>query len=152
MARCGKCGKTLPADNAAFCPYCGEIFQNGAKREKEENGETFDPDDIKNNKIFAAASYISILVIIPFVFARKSSYAMFHARQGITLLIIKTLLSSLKILIDLMFIAWSGTVISTVLKAVLLILSLISLLWTIFAFAGKAKKLPFAEKITRSFF
>lgn len=39
--------------------------------------------------ILAALSYLWLLVLIPFLFARKNEYVQFHARQGIVLLILE---------------------------------------------------------------
>ena len=39
------------------------------------------------SKLFAALSYVSILFLLPFFFRRDDSFAMYHARQGLVLLI-----------------------------------------------------------------
>lgn len=39
------------------------------------------------SKLFATLSYISVLSLIPLLFRRDDEYALYHARQGLTLLI-----------------------------------------------------------------
>ncbi len=39
------------------------------------------------SKVFAALSYVSILFLLPFFLRRDDSFAMYHARQGLVLLI-----------------------------------------------------------------
>ncbi len=39
--------------------------------------------------ILGALSYLWLLVLIPFLFARKNEFAQFHARQGMVLLILE---------------------------------------------------------------
>ncbi len=44
--------------------------------------------DIEDNKIYAALSYLGLLVLIPLLVAKDSKYAQFHAKQGLVFLII----------------------------------------------------------------
>lgn len=56
----------------------------------EENkpmAPTGDNKDIEENKIFAVLSYLGILVIVPLLAKKDSKFAMFHAKQGLVLLI-----------------------------------------------------------------
>jgi len=45
----------------------------------------FDASDIEDNKIIASLSYIFILCLVPLLLQKKSVYAQFHARQGLTI-------------------------------------------------------------------
>src|SRR3989339_1532109 len=45
----------------------------------------FDARDIEDNKIIASLSYIFILCLVPLLLQKKSVYAQFHARQGLTI-------------------------------------------------------------------
>ncbi|MEK7068092.1 MAG: DUF4870 domain-containing protein [Patescibacteria group bacterium] len=45
----------------------------------------FDPSDIEDNKIIASLSYIFILCLVPLLLKRRSDFAQFHARQGLTI-------------------------------------------------------------------
>ena len=144
MSKCRKCGKTLPSDNSSFCPYCGEIFNyKEKKRENKSEESEFSKEDIEANRIYAAFSYVGILVIVPYVFAGQSDYAMFHAKQGFTLFVIKLVLSVLSVMTDLIFIPWAPTTFSQICKILQLILSVVCLVLAITAFMGKTLKLPF---------
>lgn len=46
-----------------------------------------DQKDIQENKIFAVLSYLGILVLVPLLAKKESRFAMFHAKQGLVLLI-----------------------------------------------------------------
>lgn len=53
------------------------------------NQTTMVPDqkDVEQNKIFAVLSYLGILVLVPLLAKKDSKFAMFHAKQGLVLLI-----------------------------------------------------------------
>lgn len=42
-----------------------------------------DPDDVKNNKLFAILAYIGILCLVPLLAKKDSPFAQFHAKQGV---------------------------------------------------------------------
>ncbi|MEW6407592.1 MAG: hypothetical protein AB1465_02790 [Patescibacteria group bacterium] len=46
-----------------------------------------DQKDAQENKIFAVLSYLGILVLVPLLAKKESKFAMFHAKQGLVLLI-----------------------------------------------------------------
>lgn len=79
-----------------------ERQQQRAEREREEqrarSSSGIDFDDLRSeaskvnnskeaSKLFATLSYLSVLSLIPLLFRRDDDYAMYHARQGLTLLI-----------------------------------------------------------------
>lgn len=45
--------------------------------------------DINQNRLYAAISYLWILCFVPVIWRRRSHFAMHHARQGIMLLIVE---------------------------------------------------------------
>ncbi|PIT93589.1 hypothetical protein COU00_03555 [Candidatus Falkowbacteria bacterium CG10_big_fil_rev_8_21_14_0_10_43_11] len=45
----------------------------------------FEAGDVEDNKIIASLSYIFILCLAPLMLKRKSEFAQFHARQGLTI-------------------------------------------------------------------
>ncbi len=47
-----------------------------------------DDKDIQENKLFAALSYLGILVLIPLLVKKDSKFVQFHAKQGLVMLII----------------------------------------------------------------
>ncbi|MDD3888158.1 MAG: hypothetical protein PHN19_05355 [Patescibacteria group bacterium] len=46
-----------------------------------------DSKDVEENKIFAVLSYLGVLVIVPLLAKKDSKFAMFHAKQGLVLMI-----------------------------------------------------------------
>ena len=48
---------------------------------------SFSGTDVSNNKVMGILSYIGILVLIPLLAAKDSSFARYHANQGLVLLI-----------------------------------------------------------------
>lgn len=46
-----------------------------------------DKKDAEENKIFAVLSYLGVLVLVPLLARKESKFAMFHAKQGLVLLI-----------------------------------------------------------------
>ncbi|MFA7253657.1 MAG: hypothetical protein WC107_03805 [Patescibacteria group bacterium] len=86
--------------------------------------------------ILAVLSYLSILVIIPVLFGRKSSYIRFHARQGIALLFLWVIFS---FSFYLPFIPW-----------VLAVIIIASIIYGIVnAVTGKERILPLVGKYAK---
>ncbi len=54
--------------------------------------------DVDDAKVFAAIGYIWVLCLVPLLLKRKSSFAQFHAKQGLILFIFEILLSVLWII------------------------------------------------------
>lgn len=52
-----------------------------------------DKNDIEENSVMAAISYIWGLCLITLIFKRKSKFAKFHAKQGLLLFAVEVLLS-----------------------------------------------------------
>jgi len=48
---------------------------------------SFDPNDVKENSLIAALSYIGILCLIPLLAKKDSKFAQEHGKQGLVLLI-----------------------------------------------------------------
>jgi fumarate reductase subunit D len=47
--------------------------------------------DIDSNKVMASLSYVWVLCLVPLVFARRSEFAQFHAKQGLLLFMVEIL-------------------------------------------------------------
>lgn len=56
--------------------------QAGAEAPKETK-----IDDVKDNKLWAVLSYLGVLVVIPLLAKKESSFVQFHAKQGLVLLV-----------------------------------------------------------------
>lgn len=105
-----------------------------------EEEKTLTPEeqkDIEENKIFAALSYLGILVLVPLLAKKESKFAMFHAKQGLVLLVG-------------WIIAWllSFVFIGFILDVILIIFSI----WGIVnAATGKYTKLPLIGDLAEKF-
>ena len=97
----------------------------------------FTQEDIQNNKVMAVLSYIGILALIPFLAAKESPYAQFHAKQGLTLFIVEIVYSVLSVI--LAFIPVVGLIVSGVLGLCVFVLVILGI---VNAVQGQAKELP----------
>ncbi|NQV00108.1 MAG: hypothetical protein HQ538_05170 [Parcubacteria group bacterium] len=96
-----------------------------------------DKKDAEENKIFAVLSYLSVLVLVPLLAKKESKFAMFHAKQGLVLLIG-------------WIIGWllSFVVVGFIVNAVLIVFSI----WGIVnAATGKYAKLPLIGDLSEKF-
>jgi uncharacterized membrane protein len=48
--------------------------------------------DVQQNRLWAAMSYLFVLCFLPLFLRKRSSFAQFHAKQGLTLLVAEILL------------------------------------------------------------
>lgn len=67
----------------------------------EDHTAEYDPQDIQNSTVMAVLSYLGLLVLIPWFAAPNSPYTRFHAKQGMTLLIVDIAYSVLSFLLML---------------------------------------------------
>lgn len=91
-----------------------------------------DPMDAEKNKVVAILAYLGLLVIVPILTARESRFAMYHANQGLILLIIWVglwFISFIPILGLIAIIAWIVPIV-------------FSIMGIINALNGKMKPLP----------
>lgn len=163
MKFCTKCGTEL-ADDARFCADCGQPVNQEEK--KAENGEqytkkiedavtgfvntkdeteSFDSDDINNNKVLALFSYLGLLFLIPLLAAPNSKYAKFHVNQGLILFVVEIVIGIAGSIITTVF-SFFGVLLSALAG---LLVSILGLACTVFAIIGivnavqgKAKELP----------
>lgn len=85
MKNCNKCG-TQVTDDVKFCPNCGasEFTQNASDTQTAPvQPEVMDGDyDVNSNKGIAWLSYVGLLLLIPMLVKKASSYCKFHVMQG----------------------------------------------------------------------
>ncbi|KKQ52076.1 MAG: hypothetical protein US70_C0011G0028 [Parcubacteria group bacterium GW2011_GWD2_38_11] len=60
--------------------------ENTTKQENTENPKVAEEKDIKDNKAWALLSYLGVLVLVPLIGKTDSSFAQFHAKQGLVIL------------------------------------------------------------------
>ncbi|HHX71923.1 MAG TPA: zinc-ribbon domain-containing protein [Clostridiales bacterium] len=170
---CSKCGTQLE-DTTKFCSSCGKGVEEPAKadptppspeekpnlfqkiNDTPESTAEYDPTDIAQNKGMAVLSYLGILVLIPWFAAEKSKFARFHAKQGITLLLLDIaygIVSFLLRLIKTTHYIWGVPYRATPGIIVFLIwligipLIVLSIIGIVNAVQGKAKELPIIGKL-----
>jgi len=97
--------------------------------------EFADPQDIASNKFMAICAYLGILVLIPLLLAKQSTFATFHARQGVNVFLLYVLSS---IVSYIPFLPFDG-MISGLLYVAAIIFSIIGV---INAGKGHMKRLP----------
>jgi hypothetical protein len=69
-------------------PYPGQNYGAGQVNQQAPRPvPVFDPEEVKQNKIIACLSYLSLLVLIPLFACPNSQFARRHANQGLILLI-----------------------------------------------------------------
>lgn len=158
MAFCAKCGKQIP-EGQILCDQCAAQQNSGNSFQwmgKEETGQ-FDSADIQSNKAMAILCYIGIFVLIPIFAAKNSPYARYHANQGLVLFLAEIVWSVFCSIINfclglLNIFGILFMIISSVVSAILGILSLVFLALAIYgivnAATGKAKPLPVLGRFT----
>ncbi len=104
--------------------------------------DEFDANDVQENKVFAALSYLGILVLIPLLVKRDSKFAMEHAKQGLVLFIIEMILGVIN------FIPILGQILCIAAGIVLFIVSLMGL---VYALQGNFWKIPFVYDWAQNF-
>lgn len=112
---------------------------------KDASG-SFDTKDIENNKVLAAIGYIPVLFLVPLFAAPSSSYAKFHANQGLILTIAAIALGIARSVFCTIFrfIPLLRHFIPDIISAVVSVAILAYItIGVINAVTGKAKKLPF---------
>jgi uncharacterized membrane protein len=97
-------------------------------------------DDIKENKIMAALSYLGILVLIPLLAKKESKFAQFHAKQGLVFLIVWVIGW---FLLFIPVIGWLLWIAIWILDIVALIQALMGKYWEVPVIGSIAKKFNF---------
>lgn len=119
--------------------------------------EQTDKKDVESGKGMSILAYIGLLVLIPFLAEKKNKFVVFHAKQGLNLLIIEaaygilgTVLSSV---IKTKYVFWGIEYYATPgwLSTIITLGSLgfiaLSIVGIVYACQGKAKELPIVNKI-----
>lgn len=105
----------------------------------------FDTNDINQNKAVSAVAYIPLLFLIPLLAAGNSSFARFHANQGLILTIFTGICAVVTKLIGFI-IGWIPVIGWLIDKVVMSVLGIAVIAYIVIgiinAVQGKAKKLP----------
>mgnify|MGYP000865090524 CR=1 FL=1 len=100
--------------------------------------ETFDPADIEKNKTMAGLAYI--LFFLPLIVCPDSAYGRFHANQGLLLLIVSVVGTTVLSIIPII-----GWLLLPFYGLAILIFAIMGL---VNGFQGKPKRLPLFGKYT----
>jgi|AntRauTorcE11897_2_1112592.scaffolds.fasta_scaffold00608_1 uncharacterized membrane protein len=100
--------------------------QNSVERKKPAEGDV-------NDQAMGIISYLGILVIIPIIIAKDSEFAMYHANQGLILLIVEIILFGISII---PLLGWFISGLGSIAVTIFIILGIIN------AAGGKKKPLP----------
>lgn len=137
MKYCPNCGTELP-EGANNCPSCAApVNQPVAVVEKNyDHTAEFDAEDIESNKIFAILGYLVgfIGLIITYLAAKESPFAMFHAKQALKIEITALIVYVLGIVL-----CWTCIVpVAAIIIAVILLV--VDIIAIVQVFCGSAKE------------
>jgi uncharacterized membrane protein/RNA polymerase subunit RPABC4/transcription elongation factor Spt4 len=164
---CRNCGKEV-AQNAEVCLACGVRPSNGTKFCNNCGVETNANQEIcvkcgvrlagasgggmssaDEDKVMCVLSYLGILCLIPYLTKKQNPTVMFHAKQGLVLLIVEAI--AWVAFWFILFIPFLGWMLARVLDLVLLGCFIISIIGIIQAVQGNRWKIPvlgdYAEKL-----
>ena len=111
---------------------------------KKDSKYNFTERDIQNGKFLSIISYVWLLALIPFL-TSNNKYILYHSKQGIRLSIIYTIILIILIPLNKIEIFWK---ITDILIPLTLVFALtISLVGMYDVIKGKARELPFINKI-----
>lgn len=121
---------------------------------KEEN---VDKKEAESGKAMGILSYLGLLVLIPFFSEKNNKFVVFHAKQGLNLLIIEVgysvISSILTSVVKTKQIIWGIEYYSTpgwlttIVSLGSLFFGVLSIMGIVYACQGKAKELPIVNKI-----
>lgn len=163
MEFCGECGTKMD-EGVKFCPGCGaaaEIpVQQGAQQSDfsaklqdfnntADTSAQYNSQDVTSNKAMAILAYLGPLVLIPWLAAKDSRFARFHANQGLVLCIASIAFSIVYSILSaiILAISWRLTFIVTIIGLIGLVFMVLAIIGIINAANGRAKELPLIGKI-----
>ena len=179
MAYCVKCGAKVN-DGVQYCPQCGAKIpvMPGAGQQKDsqqdysyqqngqqgytynqnsqqgytgQQGEFFQQEDVRQNKVMGVLSYLGILVFVPLIAGNKQSpYVRFHTNQGLVLFIasvIVELLDGRWIWGFHSMINFGGSWFSWIFDICSLVLFVFMIVGIVYACKGERKELPLIGQI-----
>ena len=107
-----------------------------------EEQVVYDPQDVQDNKLMAALSYLGILVLVPLLAKKDSPFCQFHAKQGLILLISWIVIGVVSVIPIL---GWIIGILGSILLVIFFIIGIIN------ALSGKAKELPLIGQLGSKF-
>ena len=148
---------------------CEKKFEEKAKEtfekimDTEDNTKDYDKKDIEQNKGIAILSYFGPLCLVPYLAAKESKFAQYHAKHGFNLFIIELIVSGVSYFINSLiqipklctlignttfecgtYTPWWITLPIDLVEVIIFIVAIIGI---VNSSKGLAKKLPIIEKI-----
>lgn len=118
-----------------------------AFKDVKDTSNEYSKEDIKKGKTLGILSYLGILVLIPYLSEKKNKYVIFHAKQGISLLIAEIIVGGILWFLGLIL-SWRVSWLVSICQTVFFFLSLIlSFMGIKNVCDGKAKELPLINKM-----
>lgn len=91
MAYCTQCGAEIP-DDAHFCRSCGAFQgEQGAARPQDAPVRRVPgvDQDAEDNRLMALLAYLGPLALVPYLAAKQSPFAQYHALRGLNLFLLE---------------------------------------------------------------
>ena len=118
-----------------------------AFKDVKDTSNEYSKEDIKKGKALGILSYLGILVLIPYLSEKKNKYVIFHAKQGISLLIAEIIFGGILWFLGLIL-SWRVSWLVSICQTAFFFLSLVlSFMGIKNVCDGKAKELPLINKM-----
>ena len=118
-----------------------------AFKDVKDTSNEYSKEDIKKGKTLGILSYLGILVLIPYLSEKKNKYVIFHAKQGIILLIAEIIVGGILWFLGLIL-SWRVSWLVSICQTAFFFLSLVlSFMGIKNVCDGKAKELPLINKM-----
>lgn len=118
-----------------------------AFKDVKDTSNEYSKEDIKKGKALGILSYLGILVLIPYLSEKKNKYVIFHAKQGISLLIAEIIVGGILWFLGLIL-SWRVSWLVSICQTAFFFLSLVlSFMGIKNVCDGKAKELPLINKM-----
>ena len=118
-----------------------------AFKDVKDTSNEYSKEDIKKGKTLGILSYLGILVLIPYLSEKKNKYVIFHAKQGISLLIAEIIVGGILWFLGLIL-SWRVSWLVSICQTAFFFLSLVlSFMGIKNVCDGKAKELQLINKM-----
>lgn len=113
MVYCSKCGAPM-ADGVQFCENCGApVEAQPAQQPQYQQPQYQQPQAAAEpNKAMGVLCYLSFLCLIPFFAEKNDQFVVYHAKQGMNLLIIEVIVGIVAAILSVLFLSFSFTLYS----------------------------------------
>lgn len=114
--------------------------------EVKDDSKKFNKTDKEEGKGMAILSYIGPLALIPFLVEKKNKFVIYHAKQGMNLMILELILGVVTPIACIILFLLAGLV-ALISGTIGLLFTILSIIGIINVCNGEAKELPIINKI-----